>query len=140
MRIVCPGCAAEYEVPSSKLQPHRKVRCARCNADWVPVQDAATAAPDDGPVAEAEAAMRAGDTAMDRLAAAAPARPSGALRAAWAVTVLALAGSAAAAFTWRSQVTQVWPASAWVLGVVDRVMPGTPPPLHAEVKPEKSRD
>jgi predicted Zn finger-like uncharacterized protein len=132
MRIACPGCSAEYEVPSSNLKPNRKVRCAQCDAQWVPVQDTPTTPPDEAPHTEAQQQMpAAGETAMDRLAATTPRQPSGALRAAWAATVLVLVGSAAAAFTWRSHVTQVWPASAWVLGMVDRVVPAQAQPLHA---------
>jgi predicted Zn finger-like uncharacterized protein len=131
MRIACPGCAAEYEVPSSSLKPNRKVRCAQCNAQWVPMRDPAPSPPAEAPDAEAqEPTPAATQTAMDRLAATTPRQPSGALRAAWALTVLVLVGSAAAAFTWRSHVTQVWPASAWVLGMVDRVVPAQEQPLH----------
>jgi predicted Zn finger-like uncharacterized protein len=133
MRIACPGCAAEYEVPSLNLKPNRKVRCAQCDAQWVPVGDAAATPPDEAPDTAVQQPMpAAGETAMDRLAATTPRQPSGALRAAWALTVLVLVGSAAAAFTWRSHVTQVWPASAWVLGMVDRVVPAQAQPLRAD--------
>ena len=37
MRIVCPACAAAYEVPEDRLAPGRIVRCARCGADWAPL-------------------------------------------------------------------------------------------------------
>ena len=37
MRIVCPSCQATYQVPDKLLSgPPRKVRCARCGADWLP--------------------------------------------------------------------------------------------------------
>ncbi len=35
MRITCPSCAAEYEVPGP-LAPGRAVRCARCGHQWPP--------------------------------------------------------------------------------------------------------
>jgi predicted Zn finger-like uncharacterized protein len=36
MRIVCPSCQAAYEVPDKLLSSgSRKVRCARCGADWM---------------------------------------------------------------------------------------------------------
>ena len=37
MRIVCPACEAEYEVPDTLLaNGPRKVRCARCAREWEP--------------------------------------------------------------------------------------------------------
>jgi predicted Zn finger-like uncharacterized protein len=36
MKIVCPSCAATYEVPESVVASKRAVRCARCGGDWVP--------------------------------------------------------------------------------------------------------
>jgi predicted Zn finger-like uncharacterized protein len=142
MRIACPGCAAEYEVPSTSLRPHLKVRCARCNAEWVPVQDAVALQPDDAPAAEAEIdpVPPIGETAMDRLAAAAPPRPSVVLRAAWLATILVLAGSAASAVIWRNHVTQMWPASARLLGLVDRVAPAQSLPADAKPRDAKPRD
>ncbi len=156
MRIVCPGCAAEYEVPSSSLHPRRKARCTRCGGEWLPVQDAqivapdvtrptavldrvsAVAAPDDstltdatlaGSPATSSAATSSAATgtagARDRLAASggAAARRFGALQAAWAASLLLLAGSTAAAVTWRAQVTRAWPPSAWLLGMPAPALP-----------------
>jgi predicted Zn finger-like uncharacterized protein len=34
MRIVCPSCAAAYEVPAPILAKRRRMRCARCHDDW----------------------------------------------------------------------------------------------------------
>ena len=36
MKIVCPSCQAQYEVPEVVLTSRRKMRCARCGAEWVP--------------------------------------------------------------------------------------------------------
>lgn len=36
MKIVCPACAAAYEVPMTLLKPGKAVRCARCAGEWVP--------------------------------------------------------------------------------------------------------
>jgi hypothetical protein len=53
---------------------------------------------------------------MDRLAATpAPATSSAGLTGAWVLTVLVLAGSAAAAVIWRDTVMQAWPPSALIL-------------------------
>jgi predicted Zn finger-like uncharacterized protein len=50
MKIVCPSCAATYEVPEAAVAAKRTVRCARCGGDWVP---GATDAPHATPSAEA---------------------------------------------------------------------------------------
>jgi len=138
MRIACPGCAAEYEVPSASLHPRRKVRCTRCRAEWVPVQEAQTSPPSEPDRPPETAVALPHQTAMDQLAAAPPPRRSGALPAAWVLTVLILAGSAAAVVIWRGQVTRAWPASAWILGKADRVVPAQD--LHPTSNPGKSAD
>jgi predicted Zn finger-like uncharacterized protein len=57
MKIVCPSCEAQYEVPEMVLTSRRKMRCARCATQWVPADAvAAAAAPvteTDGPFAAA---------------------------------------------------------------------------------------
>lgn len=35
MRIVCPSCAARYEIADEKLARPRTVRCSRCAREWV---------------------------------------------------------------------------------------------------------
>ncbi len=39
MHVLCPSCAAQYQIP--ELQRPRKLRCARCSAEWrvVPAAD-----------------------------------------------------------------------------------------------------
>jgi predicted Zn finger-like uncharacterized protein len=37
MRIVCPSCAAVFDVPKVRLVPGQAVRCARCSTDWTPL-------------------------------------------------------------------------------------------------------
>ena len=36
MRIVCPFCAATYDVPENLIDGQRTVRCARCGQEWKP--------------------------------------------------------------------------------------------------------
>ena len=36
MLIVCPSCAASYDVPDDRLVPGRAVRCSSCEASWTP--------------------------------------------------------------------------------------------------------
>lgn len=35
MRIVCPSCAARYEIADEKLARPKTVRCSRCAREWV---------------------------------------------------------------------------------------------------------
>ena len=35
MRIVCPSCAARYEIADEMLAKPRTVRCSRCAREWV---------------------------------------------------------------------------------------------------------
>jgi len=39
MRIVCPTCAAAYDVPDGRVAPGQTVRCARCGSDWSPLPE-----------------------------------------------------------------------------------------------------
>jgi predicted Zn finger-like uncharacterized protein len=118
MRIICPSCTAEYEVPVSRVTQHRLVRCARCRNAWAPVPSGGDAVPPDGgynlvpPGPESLPPV----TAMDRLAAPPPGRSSSsALLAAWVVSLAVLASGVAAIVIWRDSVMHAWPASALVL-------------------------
>jgi predicted Zn finger-like uncharacterized protein len=128
MRIVCPGCAAAYEVPANRLSPRKMVRCARCGCEWVAVQEAEADASDEAnpdtalaadpaePGGQRQPALPA-ITAMDRLAAAEPKRArSAGLLIAWALTFVILAGGAAAVVVWRAPVVHAWPAAGRILG------------------------
>ena len=55
MKIVCPSCQAQYEVPEVVLTSRRKMRCARCGSEWVPA-DARAAESPPPPAAEAQIA------------------------------------------------------------------------------------
>lgn len=139
MRIACPSCAAEYEVPTSRMTPRRMVRCERCGNEWVAVQEAeenlVAAEPSDAEVdlagPEEEMASlppaAANVTAMDRLA---PSRLHGrrdvGLVAAWIASVVLLVGAATATILCRSDVVRAWPASARLLGSPPVVV-ATPP-------------
>jgi predicted Zn finger-like uncharacterized protein len=132
MRIVCPSCAAEYEVPASRMSPQRKVRCARCGGAWLASETPAPAAVDPDPLefrAEPEDEQDAESTtglpsvtAMDRLTATAHrTRTPVGLVAAWVMTFVALAAGVSAVIIWRAPLVQAWPASSRILGRVEPV-------------------
>jgi predicted Zn finger-like uncharacterized protein len=149
MRIACPSCDAEYEVPAARLPPRRMVRCARCGNKWMAARDrvqppapAGTMPSEATSEATPEATSEIGRetvseapavisplpplTAMDRLAAAPAvtrARPPG-LLAAWVLTAFVLLAGAAATVTWRHAIVRAWPASARVLGWTDPALFG----------------
>lgn len=133
MRIVCPSCSAEYDVPDSLVTAGRVVRCARCGGEWMPVQ---TGAADQEPVAppmndpppisgesivtaaaSTDTSPAAGaprpSSAMDRLALHSV-RPSSRLplRVAWLASLAVLAFLGWAAYAWRADIVAAWPPSA----------------------------
>lgn len=132
MRIVCPSCAAEYEVPESRLLAGKMVRCAKCGSEWVPVREteadpvSSEAVPpplehDPGPPAEATLPSV---TAMDRLAAAPPLRRRNrGLIAAWLATGIVLAAAVAAAFSWRTEIVRLWPPGGRILSASGQITP-----------------
>jgi len=152
MRIVCPACAATYDVPDSLVPAGRVVRCARCHADWAaipagaaPESPRAAPAPEPAmplPAAPAPAmplvAMPAAATpellatgrrmsAMERLAAPAPKpRSPLLLRAAWAASVAVLVLAAGAAILWRGEIVAAWPPSGLAYAALG-MHPGGPP-------------
>jgi predicted Zn finger-like uncharacterized protein len=49
MKIVCPACQTQYEVPEVVLTSRRKMRCVRCGGEWVPADMAEAAPPPESP-------------------------------------------------------------------------------------------
>jgi predicted Zn finger-like uncharacterized protein len=130
MRITCPSCGADYEVPASRLTSHKMARCVRCQAEWVPAhtdRDAELApaghVPFESPIESLPPV-----TAMDRLAAspAVPASSPG-LLVAWVLTLVVLVGALAATVAWRGAIIQAWPQSALILAPF-----GQPAPAPAQ--------
>jgi predicted Zn finger-like uncharacterized protein len=137
MRIVCPSCAAAYEVPEARVVPGQSVRCARCGTSWTPVagpQPATEAAlprlPTAGPVPLPQPTPTpatptpARPTPSDAQIfsapnpfAGTPERPGAgfaggaAVLAGWVVSVAAVVGLGWAAVTWRNDIMHVWPPS-----------------------------
>ena len=127
MRIVCPNCSAEYEVPASRITQPRKVRCARCGSDWLASEQPPPAADDPDPLefrADPEVEQDAGSatefpfaTDMDRLSATPPrARVPVSLIAAWVMTFVVMVGAVSAVIIWREPLVRAWPASSRILG------------------------
>jgi predicted Zn finger-like uncharacterized protein len=149
MRIVCPNCSAEYDVPDSLVTAGRVVRCARCGGEWMPVEVAAAerepvpsmdeppagssevepaasaAPPSDMPAADAPLSP----SAMDRLALHSV-RPSSRLRLrlAWLASLTVLVGLAWATYAWRAEIVMAWPPSARMYSVFGvQPLPGRSP-------------
>ena len=140
MRIVCPSCAAAYEVPDARVVPGQPVRCARCGTSWTPVagpQPATDAAPTRLPTAGPVPLPRPAPTAAPKTTAPTlPRLPSNAqvfstpdpfamtpegpgtrfaggpaVLAGWVVSVAAVVGLGWAAITWRHDIMHAWPPS-----------------------------
>ena len=126
MRIACPSCDAEYDVPVSRLKPGKMVRCARCGGEWVASElevnpaegghaqppldledDAGTEPPPDAAPMEPLAASRS------------PPHSRVGLMAAWVSTILVLVGAVAATIMWRQDIVRHWPPSSRILGLPD---------------------
>ena len=173
MRIACPTCTAEYEVPLSMIGPGKSVRCARCRTVWhVAAPDAAPPVPvsqvEPPPVpaipttvgeaarshpAEADRAerpayssafpiaattelirteedelvpvpvglhVRRDESALERLSAIQPVRPRRMtpVLAAWVLSLAIVAGGLAAAYRYRADVMDAWPASRRVFAAL----------------------
>lgn len=128
MRIVCPACAATYDVPDGRLLPGRVVRCARCETDWAPVAEvAAEPAPPEakavapepvpGPEPVQEAPAVEEEPAPEVVPAAVlPPAPSRkrqgiALKVAWALSVAVLLAAVWLGYSAREAVMHAWPPS-----------------------------
>ena len=126
MRITCPNCNADYDVPASRLTPRKMVRCVRCQGEWVPphIDEDTGLAPAERVPFRPEIEPLPPVTAMDRLSAspAMPPAPSNLLRA-WILTLVVLVGAAAATVIWRDAVMRAWPQSALILAPFGQPMP-----------------
>jgi predicted Zn finger-like uncharacterized protein len=125
MRIVCPHCAAAYDVPDGLLTGRKTVRCARCTKEWQPVEaspapaaiESAIAPPPPPPIVQPPRPPRRtvdlGPMAIDRLMAT-PQRKSRAglaLGLAWLVSIALVAALLGGAYVERSAVMAAWPPS-----------------------------
>ncbi len=133
MRIACPSCDAEYDVPDSMLAGHSLVRCARCGEEWRPgaelvpgpEAEALPAVPASSEVATVEEPPPPVAAALDRppslfvpprepraAASRASADKAGtAVLIGWVLTILVLGGAAYAFYAYRTQLMAAWPPS-----------------------------
>lgn len=124
MRIVCPSCAAAYEVPDARLLPGQPVRCARCGTNWSPVAESPPAAkpvqpPAASPLPPPPSRPAASDAQIfsspSPLVAADPGKIGAAggpaVLAGWVLSVAVILGVGWAAVTFRYDVMHAWPPS-----------------------------
>jgi len=113
MRIACPSCAAEYDVPDRLLAgTGQRLRCARCAAEFALAGAPAPAAPIEAPLLAAMPEPEPPPVPRVPLAAASeapePAQPV-ALRRAWAASVAVVIGAAGSLLLFRGAVMEAWP-------------------------------
>jgi predicted Zn finger-like uncharacterized protein len=119
MRIACPSCGAEYDVPDRLLSgAARTLRCSRCATDFAlprasdtpppPAPPAPPPEPVPPPAPPPEPEPPPAPVVPER---APVARDPGdrALLGAWAASVLALLGGVAAMVVFRTQLMAAWP-------------------------------
>jgi predicted Zn finger-like uncharacterized protein len=132
MRVACPECAAEYEVPDAALGAARRLRCTACGTSWdwtpqaippptpppapepepEPDQPAAAPEPRTEPPPADVAPPRIEVAREERIGAApppAPERGSGGVALAWLASFAILLAAAAALYVWRVPVMAAWP-------------------------------
>ena len=125
MRIGCPSCAAEYDVPDRLLAgTARTLRCSRCGADFTlpgaaaspqapapAAEDAPTAAPPDEspmPAPEPRPVPTAATVPEPTPTARLRDRPV-ALRRAWVASIALVVGAALSVLVFRTTVMEAWP-------------------------------
>ena len=133
MRIVCPSCAARYEIADGMLAKARTVRCSRCAREWV--QDPIPPVSDDPVARELEIAEPPAAAieppALDPVVPEPPAPPTptrpapsvakksdATVALAWIASLLILAVLAFAAYTYRAEIQIAWPPSARVFKLI----------------------
>ena len=126
MRIVCPNCAATYEVPEAVAIAGTAMRCARCGETWTPVPRAEPeilpAEAPAGPAADAlivtppsrhvDATPALRSLLTPPSPASRPVRRPPSVLAAWAASLAILVGITWAAIGHRQAVVHAWPPSA----------------------------
>jgi predicted Zn finger-like uncharacterized protein len=115
MHLVCPACETAYDVPGAALRPGRRLRCAVCRHEWVPLPAAPEPElsfhpPSLSPDSEPMAPVPLPRTSQAKPPPAKPAARAEVM-AAWAVTMLLLAACMAESLYWRASIMKSWPPS-----------------------------
>jgi predicted Zn finger-like uncharacterized protein len=115
MRIACPSCGAEYDVPDRLLAgPARTLRCSRCATDFALPQAAPVpvpvAEPPRVPAPEPAAAPRVPAPPSRERAPVASAPPDqAALVRTWVASLVVVIGGVLGLVVFRSEVMAAWP-------------------------------
>ncbi len=121
MRIVCPSCHAAYDVPDQVVARRRKLRCARCGADFtaagsepaVQPRPAPAQTPDAPRVLAAEPRPAAIVDPAPRPGPDKPPARAGVV-ASWVASFAVLGMMGWSAVNWRVSIMQAWPAATRV--------------------------
>lgn len=121
MRIVCPACAAAYDLADGHVTGGQTVRCARCSREWVPVtagEPNVVSFPEAGPPIDRSLSPDPVPSVPPSPIPAVlkPLVPSvvptaSAVMAAWGLSIVVLVALGWAAVAWRADVMQAWPPS-----------------------------
>lgn len=82
MRLACPSCRAVYEIPDAAIGASRRLRCARCPAEWVATPATVTPALatqarlDDGPAKAGHSERPAAEPAVTATSVGAASQPT----------------------------------------------------------------
>jgi len=122
MLIICPFCEAAYDVPASLIAARRKLRCARCQGDWVPQADIPADPPPPAEPPSLTIPPPPPVTAPERLAPEPePPRarsPAALVLLAWVLSFAVLGAVGWGAVNWRQTVMRAWPASVRLYAVL----------------------
>ena len=138
MRITCPSCASEYNLPKP-LAAGRVVRCAKCGTEWAPVPAVVETAPPPEPEPEPKPfpAPFAPEPMTPLVAVAAPVPPPPAKRLplllAWVGSAVVILAALAAAFVLREPIMQKWPPSQRVYSALHLRPAPASPQVHGNV-------
>ncbi len=135
MRITCPNCASEYNLPKP-LAAGRLVRCAKCAQQWAPVP----LVPESLPPPATQPLPSPDPEALPPMPAMVPMVPPPPepvrrlpLLLAWVGSGVVVAAALAAAFVFRVPIMQKWPPSERVYSVL-HLHPGpASPDVHGKV-------
>ncbi len=119
MRINCPSCQIEYDVPETRLRG-RNLRCAGCGHSWMPLP--ANPAPPPEPESSTVAAMASApilavDSGADlpsmrmRPVLSTPRRRPDWVLLGWIATILLVGGLGLGLIHYRSNIMHAWPPS-----------------------------